>query len=64
VLDDVYRSPLDRQQGKIDISDLYVAQSENDAALLAYVQALRGAWLAHYRLRRLTLYDYVTGRPL
>jgi len=47
-----------------DPEDLYVAQSEKDAALLAYAQALRGAWLAYYRLRQLTLYDYVTERPL
>ena len=31
---------------------------------MAYVQALRGAWVANYRLRQLTLYDYAAGRPL
>jgi len=50
--------------GKIDIGDLYIAQSEKDAALLAYVQSLRGAWLAYYRLRRLTLYGFVEGRRI
>ena len=44
--------------GKIGISDLYIAQSEKDAALQAYVQALRGYWSAYYRLRRVTLYDF------
>ena len=50
--------------GKIDVNDLYVAQSEKDAAVLSYVQALRGFWAAHYRLRRLTLYDFAARRPL
>ena len=30
----------------------------------AYVQALRGYWAAHYRLRRLTLYDFETNAPI
>lgn len=50
--------------GKIGISDLYIAQSEKDAALTAYVQALQGYWLAYYRLRRLTLYDFAAGRRI
>jgi outer membrane protein TolC len=50
--------------GKIGISDLYIAQNEKDAALLAYVQALRGYWTAYYRLRRLTLYDFATNRRI
>lgn len=28
------------------------------AALTQFVQALRGYWIAHYALRRLTLYDF------
>jgi outer membrane protein TolC len=50
--------------GRIDIGDLYIAQSEKDAALLSYVEALRSYWLAYYRLRRLTLYDFEDARPL
>ncbi|HUF28004.1 MAG TPA: TolC family protein [Gemmatimonadaceae bacterium] len=50
--------------GRIGIGELYIAQNEKDAAVLSYVQALRGYWAAHYRLRRLTLYDFVEGRPL
>jgi outer membrane protein len=50
--------------GRIDIGDLYIAQSEKDAALLSYVEALRNFWLAYYRLRRLTLYDFDAARPL
>jgi outer membrane protein TolC len=50
--------------GRIDIGDLYIAQSEKDAALLSYVEALRNYWLAYYRLRRLTLYDFEAQRAL
>jgi outer membrane protein len=47
--------------GRIDVDQLYLAQNEKDQALLAYVQALRGYWQAHYRLRRVTLYDFESG---
>jgi outer membrane protein TolC len=50
--------------GKIQIDNLYIAQSERDGALRAYVDALRGYWVAYYRLRRLTLYDFATGQPI
>jgi outer membrane protein TolC len=44
--------------GRVAIDNLVVAQNDKDQALLAYVQALRGYWTAHYRLRKLTLYDF------
>ncbi|HZI27596.1 MAG TPA: TolC family protein [Gemmatimonadaceae bacterium] len=47
--------------GRINVDQLYLAQNEKDQALLAYVQALRGYWQAHYRLRRVTLYDFERG---
>jgi outer membrane protein TolC len=47
--------------GRIAIDNLVVAQNDKDQALLAYVQALRGYWNAHYRLRKLTLYDFEKG---
>jgi outer membrane protein TolC len=50
--------------GRIGIDNLFVAQSEKDAALLAYVGALRGYWTAYYRLRRVTLHDFAAGRPV
>ena len=50
--------------GKIGISDLYIGQNEKDQALQAYVQALRAYWTAFYRLRRLTLYDFVDKAPI
>lgn len=50
--------------GRIGIDNLYIAQNEKDAALLAYVQAVRGYWLSYYRLRRLTLYDFERARRI
>ena len=47
--------------GRIDVDQLYLAQNEKDQALLQYVQSLRGYWQSHYRLRRVTLYDFETG---
>jgi len=47
--------------GRVAIDNLVVAQNDKDQALLAYVQALRGYWTAHYRLRKLTLYDFEKG---
>jgi outer membrane protein TolC len=50
--------------GKITIDNLYIAQSEKDAALVQIVGGLRDYWLAYYRLRRVTLFDFVAGRPI
>jgi outer membrane protein TolC len=50
--------------GKIQIDNLYVAQSEKDQALQGYAQALRAYWLAYYQLRRLTLYDFEHAHPI
>jgi outer membrane protein TolC len=47
--------------GRIDVDQLYLAQQAKDQALLSYVQSLRGYWQAHYRLRRVTLYDFERG---
>lgn len=48
--------------GRITIDNLYLAQNEKDAARTQFVQALRNYWQAHYRLRRLTLYDFEAGQ--
>jgi outer membrane protein TolC len=50
--------------GKINNTDLYNAQTEKDAAVLAYVQALRGYWTAYYHLRRVTLYDFAKKQEM
>jgi outer membrane protein TolC len=50
--------------GKIANDALYLAQNEKDAAVLAYVQALRTYWMSYYYLRRVTLYDFAARREL
>ncbi len=50
--------------GRITIDNLYIAQAEKDQALLEFVGALRGYWIAYYQLRGLTLYDFVAGKPI
>jgi len=50
--------------GKIAMGDLYIAQTEKDAAVKAYVDAVRGYWMAYYQLRKITLYDFAAGKPI
>lgn len=44
--------------GQIDITNLFIAQNERDAALRSYMQAIRNYWISLYILRRMTLYDF------
>ncbi|MEI7906684.1 MAG: TolC family protein [Bacteroidota bacterium] len=50
--------------GKIDVPNLFLAQSEKDAAYRARIQTLSDYWTTLYRLRRLTLYDFPNNQPL
>lgn len=50
--------------GKVSNTDLYNAQNDKDASVLAHVQALRNYWTAYYHLRRVTLYDFATKTEL
>jgi outer membrane protein TolC len=50
--------------GKVSNTDLYNAQNDKDASVLAHVQALRNYWTAYYHLRRVTLYDFATKQEL
>jgi outer membrane protein len=50
--------------GRIGIDNLYIAQNEKDQAVTQYLQALRNYWLAYYRLRQTTLYDFEKGAPI
>ncbi|OWP62528.1 hypothetical protein CDA63_13550 [Hymenobacter amundsenii] len=52
------------QVGRISLTDLTIATAEKDQARRAYIGALRAAWVAHYRLRALTLYDFERGEAL
>lgn len=50
--------------GRLSLTDLNIAQQGKDAARVAYVSALRAAWVAHYRLRALTLFDFARREGL
>jgi outer membrane protein TolC len=50
--------------GKIDITNLTIAQQEKDEALINYLQTLQQYWLAWYGLRRATLFDFETGNKI
>jgi outer membrane protein TolC len=44
--------------GKIDMTNLTIAQNEKDNSLLSYLNNLQNYWIAYFRLRRLTLFDF------
>jgi outer membrane protein TolC len=50
--------------GKIDVTNLFIAQNEKDSARRSYIQALRNYWTGYYNLRRLTLYDFERNAPI
>lgn len=50
--------------GKIDVTNLFLAQNEKDSARRARTQTLWDFWAGYYRLRRLTLYDFAANKPL
>ena len=50
--------------GRIGIDNMYIAQNEKDQAFSQYLEALKNYWLAYYRLRQTTLYDFEAGAPI
>lgn len=44
--------------GKINITDLGLAQDAKDKAFIDYIRTLQRYWVAYYQLRRMTLYDF------
>ena len=50
--------------GRIDVTNLFIAQNEKDGARRNYIQALRSYWTGYYNLRRLTLYDFEQDEPI
>ena len=49
------------QNGELSINDLNIALQERERAKRDYVNSIRSYWVAYYRLRILTLYDFETG---
>ncbi len=50
--------------GKISITDLNLALSDQESSRRAYLQAVREFWMSLYELRGLTLYDFAENRSL
>lgn len=50
--------------GKIDLTNLTIAQNEKDQALIGYIRNLQNFWVSYYQLRRLTLFDFETGNKI
>ncbi|WP_169435025.1 TolC family protein [Neolewinella persica] len=50
--------------GKLSIIELNLAVREMDEARRQYMSSLRDFWIGYYELRRLTLFDFVTGEKL
>lgn len=50
--------------GKIGVTELNIAIAEQEKSRKTYMAALRGFWVAHYELRRLTLYDFMNNKEL
>lgn len=50
--------------GKLSIIELNLAVREMDEARRQYMASLRDFWIGYYELRRLTLFDFVTGEKL
>ena len=50
--------------GRLSLTDLSLASLAKDRGRRDYIAALRAGWVAYYRLRALTLYDFATRTPL
>jgi outer membrane protein len=52
------------QNGELSINDLNIALQERERAKRDYVNSIRSYWVAYYRLRILTLYDFETNHDI
>jgi outer membrane protein TolC len=50
--------------GKIGVTDLNIAQTDQDEAQLTYINAMRAYWRNYYVLRQATLYDFMKKQDL
>lgn len=52
------------REGNATVTDLNMAQTENDSALRQYINDISNYWTFYYTLRQYTLYDFIQGRDL
>ena len=50
--------------GKIDITNLFIAQNEKDMAKRSSIQAQKQYWIAYHTLRQLTLYNFQSEKVI
>jgi outer membrane protein TolC len=52
------------QNGELSITDLNIALQEREQAKRDYIRSVQSYWVAYYRLRALTLYDFEKGHNI
>ena len=52
------------KEGNASVTDLNMAQTENDSALRQYISDVSNFWAYYYSLRQCTLYDFIKGEDL
>ncbi len=52
------------QNGELSITDLNIALQEREKAKRDYIYSIRAYWVAYYRLRIFTLYDFEKGHNI
>jgi len=52
------------KEGNATVTDLNMAQTENDSALQQYIRDISNFWTFYYTLRQYTLYDFINGCDL
>ena len=60
-----YGLVMDRfRSGSVSVTDLNTARSENDEAYRKYIEDISNYWEFYYKLRQLTLYDFVLMKEI
>ena len=52
------------QNGELSITDLNIALQEREKAKRDYIRSIQNYWVAFFRLRELTLYDFENGHNI
>jgi hypothetical protein len=52
------------QNGELSITDLNIALQERESAKRDYIRSIQNYWVAYYRLRELTLFDFEIGENI
>ena len=52
------------RNGTADVTDLNTARSEYDSAAQKYITDIKNFWNYYYTLRKLTLFDFLSGQDL